>query len=282
MLRRETSCAVALVILLLAGFACAAKTTYIATNHRFNYVKLKEVKSSVAEQRAMTHPEKIDVEKLRAALTSIKLSRRHLIKEKIDTQRVFSDSAVSFLAPNLARAFEQASPMEEVVFSYLQKNPIFILRNDRINIAQAWMHDNKLHIKFLKLYAKLIGDTDKRGTERRAINRATGLRIDLELGPGQQMGITDSEELVLDLGYDFAAEPEIRKALAGESSDDKPGPAASSKGTGAKDAAAAPAAAAAAPTGVKERLEMLEELKKEKLITEKEYQQKRKEILNAL
>ena len=55
---------IALFIALLAFISAdvyAAKTTYVATNHRFNYVKLKEVSGSVAEGRMMTHPVDLDI-----------------------------------------------------------------------------------------------------------------------------------------------------------------------------------------------------------------------------
>ena len=270
---------IALALFVIQGEALAAKTTYIATNKRFNYVKLKEVKSSVAEGRMMTQPVQVDEKWLAAALKSLKLSRHYLIKKEVDSQQIFSDSAIDFLTPNLVRAFSQATHMEETIFSYLQKNPIFIIRNDRLNIAKAWIHGDELHIKFLKLYAKLIGDTDKRGNERKAINNSTGLRVKLELGPGQQLGVSDSDEVVLSMKYDFIKEAELKEAAATRI--EKTGkPAAASAVAGSTGVAAG--AAVASPADASERLKRLEKLKKEKLITQKEYNAKRKEILNSL
>jgi hypothetical protein len=266
----------AMVFVLIPSFAWSAKTTYIATNRRFNYVKIKEVKRAVAQRRDMTHPVQLDEQRLRAALASIKLSRSYLVKKKVDTQEVFGDRDIDFLAPNIVRAFAQAGPTEEVVFSYLSKNPKFILRDDRLNIARAWIHGNELHIKFEKLYAKIFGDIDKRGGERKAINRSSGLRVRLQLGPGQKMAVDDSDELILELNYDYAAKPQLKEAA---------------KGRGAEVPAwrAEPPAALESTEGAeseylsaKDRLETLDRLKKDGLITKKEYERKRQEILEGL
>lgn len=274
---------VMLALLVISGEAFAAKTTYIATNKRFNYVKLKEVKSSVAERRMMTQPVQVDEKWLAAALKSLKLSRHYLIKKEIDSQQIFSESAIDFLTPNLTRALAQATHVEEVIFSYLQKNPIFIIRNDRLTIAKAWVHDDGLHIKFLKLHAKLLGDTDKRGNERRAINNSTGLRVKLELGPGQTLGIEDHEEVVLSMKYDFIKEVELKKAAAARiEKTEKPDAAAAAIAGSTGVAAGAAVGSSTGSSGASERLKRLDKLKKEKLITKKEYDAKRKEILDTL
>jgi len=295
-----------LSVTIICIFACtahAAKTTYIATNHRFNYVKLKEVKGRVVEARMMTQPATIDETGLRAALASVKLARSYIIKKEVDTQRVFDDRAIDFLAPNMVRAFAKATPMENVVFSYLSKNPIVILRNDRLNIAVAWIHENELHIEFKKLFAKVTGDVDKRGGERRAASRARGLRVKLDLGPGQMMALGNPKEIILDLNYNYIVKPEVEPeitegvTMAGEKVPLAPPPADSAtadeavanemaaagrKAEKAKKAGAAGVAATAGKVTVEERLEKLDDLKKKGLISKKEYKSKRKEILNEL
>jgi len=283
-----------LAMSIIGGSAWAAKTTYIVTNKRFNYVKLKEVKTGIAGERHMTHPVMIDEQGLKAALASVKLSRSYIIKKEIDTQRVFDDRAIEYLAPAMVKAFAQASPTDKIVISYLSKNPFFILRNDRLNIADAWVSGNELHLQFKKLYAKVTGDVDKRGNERRAASRARGLRVNLELGPGQKMAVGNTDEIVLSLNYNYVTVPEpdevitegvtmtgkkvpmdTRQATSGEVAR-----AGSSKGT--------PAAVTMSPQpatssgDAKARLQQLEELKKSGLINKREYQQKRKEILKGL
>lgn len=318
----------ALLFVFVSAEAAAAKTTYIITNKRFNYVKLKEVKGGVAEGRNMTHPVSIDVDGLKAALASIKLSKRYIIKKEAENQQVFDESAINFLAPNMATAFSRATPVEEIVVSYLSKNPLFILRNDTLNIATCWISGNELHVKFNKLFAKISGDVDKRGNEAKAASKARGLRVDLELQPGQKFGVDDTSEIILDLDYNYVEAPkpdakptqgvtmkgdkkpfispapleetpEVDNAAADEQeaksmsksrknkkgetgygSSHKKSPSVESS---APLSAPVSAPAEAAPVGgVKDRLQKLDELKKEGLITEKEYSQKKKEILKDL
>jgi len=287
-----------IAVVIVPALAHARKTTYIATDHRFNYVKLKEVKPKVAVERNMTHPVMLDEEGIRQALKSVKLSRSYLIKKEVDTQNVFDERSIDFLAPNLAKAFAQASEREEIVFSFLMKNPRFILRNDRLNLGYMWISGNELHILFKKLYAKVTGDIDKRGNEAKAIARARGLRIKLELGPGQQMSFEDTNEIILDLHHNYARAPEAAKPIA-TTTKTMAGETVPVPGVGTTAGAttgAAPMASSSTPTAattsaatttggagdIKTRLKTLEDLKKEKIITNQEYKEKRKEILKDL
>ncbi|MFH1873568.1 MAG: hypothetical protein ABH859_00060 [Pseudomonadota bacterium] len=259
---------ITLIMAILPVTTLAKKTTYIVTNHRLNYVKIEEVKREVAETRQMDHPQNITELQMRGILKSIKLNKKHLIGEKVKhDMAVLNEPAINFLAPALVKAFKEAKPNEEVVFSYLVKDPIFILRNDRINIAHLWVNNNELHIKFNKLYAKVSGDTDKKGYSGRAVSNARGLRLAFDIGPGQKMGISDPEELVVNLDYDFSKEKPDLVADQGEAENEVETAAVNSD---------------ANKVDAKERLQRLEELKKEKLITPKEYEQKRQEILNQL
>lgn len=298
-------------LVVVPAAAEARKSTYIATNHRFNYVKISEVKPSVAEARNMTHPVEIDEQGLKSALESVMLARSFVVKKEVDSQRVFNDSAVSYLAHNMSIAFAQAKPDEEVVFSYLTKDPFFILRNDRLNLGFAWISGDRLHIKFKKLYAKVTGDTDKRGNENKAVARSRGLRVQLDLQPGQMMAANDTEELILDINYNYAADVQQRqkdattlpthgKTMAGAdvtlpAAADvpvaTPPPAATkakskSKTVEAESASAAPGATMATTAsdgaGVEQRLRKLDGLRKDGLISDKEYKEKKKEILSDL
>jgi hypothetical protein len=291
----------ALVLALAPRMAAAGKVTYLANDHRFDFVRTKELKQKDAEALALRHPQQLDEQGLRSALASINLSRGHLFKKEVDTQRVFDDGAVDYLAINFARAFSQAKANEIVEFSYLSKQPLFILRNDRVSIGKAWLSDDGLHIRFDRLYVKITGDTDARGHEAEAINRATGLRMKLEINPGQQFSLGDPDEMILDLHHNFAEDLKKKesppsppeKTIAGETVG--PAPEATSskqeatkgskkgkKEEAAEAAAASPTAGAAAPSTADQRLRAIEQLRKDGLISKKEYEQKKKEILEGL
>lgn len=262
-------CATVVFVLLgvLPAISFAAKTTYITTNHRFNYVKLHEISDKEAALRGQTHPVTLDEIGVRAALMSINLSRDYLIKKDVDTQQVFDETAANYLAPALVQAFKQAKPNEEVEFSYLSKNPIFIMRNDRLNMCTTWVHDNELHVRFDRLYAKITGDIDKRGNEGKAISRSQSLRVKLDLGEGQTLGVSDPDEIILNLSYNYVKKPEPKPEIkegVTMSGDKIPLPTTST------------------PRTAKERLKDLEQLKKDGLINKTEYEEKKKEILKEL
>ncbi|MBI4212098.1 MAG: hypothetical protein HY540_05610 [Deltaproteobacteria bacterium] len=251
---------IAVLTVMVANDAGAKKTTYVATNHRFNYVKRDEVSHKLAAERQMNHPADVDEAKLREALASIRIAKKSFGEEDAKTHEAFGESAINFLAVNLSKAFREAASNEEIVFSYLDKDPIFIIRNDRLTIGTVWIHGNELHVQFQKLWAKMTIDTDRRGNERKAASMARGMRIAFDPAPNQKLGLDDAKELIIDLSaqVNVAAEPAEKTTEI----------AVKGTPTHAPDA--------------KERLQKLEALKKEGLITDKEYAEKRKEILQGL
>lgn len=283
------------VCLVAPTSALAKKTTYIVTNKRLNYVKLVEVKPAVMEERGMTHPVDIPTEKMRQILASLKLSKTHLIGDKVDSREIYDERAINYLAPALSRAFREAKPNEEVQFSYVVKNPLIILRNDRLTMVDAWISGNDLYLEFKKLYAKLTGDTDKRGNYSKIISRAKGLRVSLELGPGQQMASVGSKTMVIDLSHSFApiASSKSREISASASVEDEPTKSvrkprkskySRKRTTKSEETVATTSETATEPQekSITERLEELDTLRKRNLISSKEYKTKKAEILKDL
>lgn len=251
-------------LMLIPTTLWARKTTTIATNHRFNSVKLSELSLKEAEKRGISHPLDVDEKRLRDILASIKLSKQYLVRKDVASQEVLSEAAVDFLAPNLAGAFRKAAVTDEVLFSYLVKRPDFIMRNDRLTVGRAWVHGDEVHIKFDKLYAKVTGDTDKRGNEAKLAARARGLRVALALEPGQRMSPQDPEELIVTL---TPPTPEVVPA---------------EKTTKAERSTVEQDVVDDSAKNVEGRLQELKDLKEKGLINKKEYEAKRKEILSDL
>ena len=240
----------AAVALFVIPTTAVAKSKHIVyTNYRLNFVKLVNLKGKELQQRAPTHPATLSVEQLRNMLGSIRIHRKALLKKGkiLEDRNVFDDKALDILAPHMVDAFRQASAKQVVVFSYLFKNPKSILRNDRFTTGKAWVKDNELHVEFVKVYAKVIGDIDKRGMSNKALGKAKGLRIALEPGPNQMLGSTSPREIIMDLSKTYVG--------AGEH---------------------------AIPETPTERLEELKRLREMNLITEKEFKAKRQAILRQL
>lgn len=281
---------VALAIM-LPSLAWARKSTYIVTDRRLNYVKVVEVKPVVAQERGMSHPIDISEQKVRDVLSSLVLSKGQILSEKEHERRVFDDYSVGYLAAPISQAFRQAKSNEEVQFSFVVKDPKFILRDDRLTMVTAWVSKGELYLQFDKLYAKLTGDTDKRGDYSKQVSRARGTRVHFQLSPGQQMASVGSDTLIIDLAHDFA--PVTSSAFAAEDAAvEKDAPKRSRRSKYEKDKAAdvssaeaavpAAASAASAEQNVTRRLEELDMLRKRNLITRKDYEEKKKEILNEL
>jgi hypothetical protein len=272
-MKRIISISVLVACLALPALAYAKKSTYVVTNRRLNYVKLVEVKAKDAEERNITHPVDIPEQKMREILASLKLSKGHLLSDKVDSREIYDEKAIDFLASALSRAFRDAQPNEEVQFSYVVKNPYFILRNDRLTMVDAWVSGNELFLEFRKLYAKLTGDTDKRGYTSKTVNRARGLRVSLELGPGQTMAAVGSKTMIVNLAQDYS----MPKPMPATDETAVKQMASNEHTTTSSAAVAAPAA-----DETTRRLEKIDMLRKRGLISNKEYKQKKAEILKDL
>ena len=252
------------------GFA--KKTTYVYSDRRFNFVKREEMDKSEVRELKPHHPYVFNEPQMRYVLQHIKLSKRLVLSKEAYSQEVFDEKALQFLTPKLIDAFHDATSNERIVVSYLDKNPQVILRNDRITIMELWVSGEELHVHFSKLTAKLVGDTDKRGTTTRIVNESKGIHVSLETDATQGLG-DSTDELIIYLAKAFAELNAQSKVNI----------------MNAPAATAAPATVQSeqptvklSPEDAERRLKKLNKLKKKKLITDEEYQEKRQEILNSL
>lgn len=265
------------------AFAYAAKTTYVYTDRKFHFVKRVELKKKELKDREeANHPYRFDELQLRNILANVHFSQKLILKKEVDAKEVFNKAALDFLVPHLVKAFEEAKPNEQVVFSFITGSAKLVFLENRLTLAEAWVKDNYLHIQFRKLMAKI--DTtvyDKFADVSKAINRARGLRIDLELKPGQEFG--DSVDEVL---LPLTATPTVLTSAEPQAATPKAAaPQAEKVDAVVKqpEPALKPEPVVAKPTSeVENRLRQLEHLKEQGLITEKEYEAKRKEILSNL
>lgn len=254
---------------LVHGPAFAAKTTYVYTDRKFHFVKRVELKKKELKDREeANHPYRFDELQLRNILAGVHFSQKLILKKEVDAKEVFNKAALDFLVPHLVKAFEEAKPNEQVVFSFITGSAKLVFLENRLTLAEAWVKDNYLHIQFRKLMAKI--DTtvyDKFADVSKAINRARGLRIDLELKPGQEFG--DSiDEVLLPLIAATLAVPQAEKTEAVVKKEE---PVLQTEPVMTQP-----------PSEVETRLRQLENLKKQGLITKEEYEAKRKEILTDL
>lgn len=229
------------------------------TNGRMDFVRLQDMRGSELKDRAPQHPATITVDQMKNYLLSVTVSEKDLLKKTPEIVQVFSEKSVGFLAPILVKAFSKVQPNQMVVLSWLTKDPMFVLRNDRIVIAECWVKDDQLHMQFNKLLAKLVGDTDKRGDFDQIVNRAKGLRINLL--PSAVIAVVGKRgtEAVISMNGDFSG-LDAPNTIAGTNVDTN----------------------ARAQRSINDRLADLDQLRRDKMVTEAEYQAKRKAMLDSL
>lgn len=262
--------AIVLGIVVMTAFTTTvrAESSIISSDYRLTFVKLDKMKKSDAKN---LHPTTFTDDQIRLVLQSIKMNKRMMASSDTEVDTVFSDRAVEWLAPRVVSAFRQVTPGQKVVFSYLSKDPVFIIRNDRVTIGSLWVDDRGLHIHFDKLLAKVSGDYDKQGMNAKTLAHAKGLRIALDRQPSQQYGDT-TDELIFNMAQVTSdsglAAPE-RLSQAGEDL------------TSDKQSTTKPARSQPTKTSA-ERLEELKQLKDAGLITDREYEAKRKAIVDSL
>lgn len=255
---------------LLSASAHADDTIYKSRN-KIDFIKLEKAKKGEKEG-GLKHPTEFTDDQLRAILGSVKFNKKILILKDIENRALFAPENVEFLVPYLKEAFQKAKDDQVIVVSYFTRDTKIVIQNDRLTIFRAFLKDDGLHIKFTKLYAKMLGDRVTQGSAA-ATSQARGMRVSLELQPGQNRISWDPEELVFDLSQ-FAGAP-----VAKDVKEEKSRIVRKTKTAKGSDAPSEPAEKA---QSVRERLKELDQLKKDAVISDKEYQSKRREILKEL
>ena len=186
----------------------------------------------------------------------------------IEDRRLFDAKNVEFLAPYLMEALKKASPQQVVVVSYFTREAKSVVMEDRLTVFRAFVKEDGLHFRFKKLYAKLLGDRTTKGLER-SMQEAKGIRVQLEPQPGVALVSHKPVEVIFDLPYFLKG----TSAVPAEASPGKKPILLHTHDTLGKGDEGRP---------IRERLKELDRLREEELITEKEYQRKRRELLEEL
>jgi len=280
--RRMTVFGMMAVLGMLAAFvssnALAGETIYKSKN-KIDFIKLDGAKKAEKEG-GLNHPTTFTSDQMKAILSSIKFNKKILMLKDIENRELFDEKNVEFLTPYLVDAFQKAKSEEVVVVSYFTRDSKLVIQNDRLTVMRAFVKSDGLHVKFTKIYAKMLGDRTTQGAASSSA-QARGLRVSLELQEGQNRISWDPEELVFDLGRftGSAVAEKAEPAKKGKAKKEKEG-----KEIVAEKATKQTATASddSGEKSVKGRLKELEDLKRDALITDKEYQAKRKELLKEL
>lgn len=253
--------------------AFGAEFIYKSKN-KIDFIKLDKAKKQEKEG-GVKHPYDFNPEQMRAILSSVHFNKKILMLKDIENRQLFDEDNVEFLVPYLVDAFKKVKADQVVVASYFTRKTKVVVQDDRLTIFRAFVKDDGFHIRFTKLYAKMLGDRTTMGAER-AANEARSIRVSLEVQPGQNRISWDPEELVFDLAYyrtGGAGVPGSGDGQMGAEAEKRPK---HTSRTAKKESVEEEG------KSIRVRMKELEQLKKDELITEKEYQRKRKELIEQL
>lgn len=298
------------LILLTISFSenvwAGSKRIWQQANNPANYVGLATAKESKIGDAILNHPYTFDPKKLTDMLLSLRYNKKMLLRKGIQDKQLFFDATLveNKFVPKIVEAFQEAGPDQIVIISIVQKDPYFIVRNDRLNVIQAYVAEDGLHLNFIKSDAKLFGDYQAQKTGFAMREGAVSLGVTLEPQPGQSLSFTNPDEIILDLNYDFAklvdqkADEDMNKKLEaerekkyGKRRSNESAPASTPPVTTQAPVSNTPRRSVAeTPTNppvanvqsTEQRLNNLKVLKEKGLINQQEYEAKRKEILKDL
>jgi len=298
MLTRRHFALIALLVLCLVGSAATsfAETLY---KGKFNEVRLVKTKKRVVGDTPPDHPSDISEAKIYNMLGTLHFDKDVIIVEDVEDKRLFDKRGLDLLAPYLAQALNKASPEQMVFFRYIKKAPFAkVFRNDRLIMGHCFVRDGELFIRFKKLYAKVFGDYDRAGMKNRLLN-AKDMKVSLNIHSAHRSLGKKFIAMQIDHDYKTDLEELAVKEAAEEKEQEKkrkesklivgiPIPDGESQGDDGSTTSQEQQITALQEepvTGgrdVMARLKTLDKLKKNKLITQKEYNKKRTEILQDL
>lgn len=290
---------ISIFVILLTWFfspQVEAKTEYIYRqgNNPANYVKVVKIGKSEAEELKLNQPYQFTEDKMADILRSMRYTRRALFSDKVKTRRVFEEETIEKYTPYLVKAFQEAGDRNMVYFSVAQKRPFYVVRDDKLTQVAMWVSGSDLHMRFDKTEAKLLGDYAARSPEGKKMRReAKGLRISLEPQEGQKFAFDSTQEVLVDINRNWTdivikiedEEERLRKQLEYEKAR---GSKRERLKAEMKEEGTLPPSSTTAPTSTKDRqsaearLTELKRLKDKGLISEKDYNAKKKEILENL
>ncbi len=257
---------VTLSLVVLTG--CASKTIHTPIFEKGEeHVWLEQPGNNVASEGAYSHPAEIEVSKIKDILASIKTEELFFSKWK-EGENVFNDEEAGRLAPLLSEALGKANSNQWVNFSILVTRYGYLGDTDHLTDGIAFVKEDKLNIVFLNINYEIIVANMERPYDRKKdrnygdprLITSTDYFIRLLSDPARGYSKPSTEHnnwLIIDPNKVL----EVRLQEKEETKMEK---------------------VKTQSLNVIERLKILQELKDEKIITEEEYQQKRKAIIEDL
>jgi hypothetical protein len=275
---RGTWQCVVLLLLMAGGFAgCAgmksdqAGETAVRTvwKSRDQYVAVaRQDRPAVGTAPANAHPAEVSSDRLRIALASIEV----LFPGEDEPTRLFNDPELRTLSEHVRTGLASAAPDEDVTFAVIGNHPALLgmVKVPKVTTGRVFCRDGELNIIFGD-FLRVVND----GEDRRLYPFLPGSR-NAAPRPKWALKTKPGGEAWSMKRADWLAIPLAGPATPIVSPSPRPD-------AGAEGREATPdQPAAAGKKSAAERLQTLNDLRDKKLISEDEYQAKRREILDGL
>lgn len=275
-----------------------ANVVSVVWKNKLEYVRIERV-DGIAESRN-SHPVNLSPQEIRVALSEIQVRR-----DKKPPKPMFETEELNRIAGPISKALAEAGPREDVTFAVMSKKGFIGLINPQlVTTGRVFYTGRGLNVIFGLVHREYEDQFKATGYLKAFTpgSRSTQRKADVVVVPARYMEFTRagrSDWIEIDpqawsgmAGAQAAASPEPSVSTEPAPTAAEPfsaSPAAGSAETQALNTAPSGAAAAVvvdpgAPRdgGIEERLETLKRLYEKELITEPEYQEKRRAILEDL
>jgi hypothetical protein len=244
------------------------------------FVRLQSVSGSrdADSRRHLSHPIVLSPDEWKALLSSVRVQSTSTIflflTKKETAQPLFTIEQTEFLGGLLSRAFAEAQPDERVVFGLTERESASVAR---MTTGGWFVEGDALHLVLANYQFVVTMPSIKELLTKDPLRPNTGLTFELVVGPHQTLvpnsragrSLLDPNPLELAIAY---------KALLLAGRAPSPNQAArDSKGESEKQTVSSPA-----PASLEQRLDRLKRLRDGGLITEEDYREKKKRLLEGL
>lgn len=258
-----------ILLSLLSGCSSDIRVTSLVNNgydkiqliHRITEVEGAEV----AATEGFSHPAELKADQIRIVLESIKVRQKSFFKWS-DPQNLFLDEEIERLAPRLTEALQKANSDQWIYFSSAVEKPGFLVDRLRLSDGICYLKEGKLNVVFSNINFAILGDNSElKDGDPRLHGPETFYQFVVEQEKGYYNAEVDPKDPRLSKQKTqwlvFELEPFLR-LNTGKSLDEK------RKASAIEDPAT--------------RLKRLKLLHEQDLITDSEYELKRKQILGDL
>jgi uncharacterized protein YxeA len=265
---------VAFLLVAIPASSFAGKNTIYKKKQ--THIKLVKADKQLLSHGALSHPREIPEEKMFNILASLRFDKNALFFKDTKDRRVFTKKSLKILAPVFVQAFQKAGPKQQVYFRFVQKGALAkVVRNDRLIQGEAFIRGDEVFFRFAKIHAKIFGDYEGAARHGQAlVNRSKDIRVSLAQMNGQRR--LGTKFIALNILHDFKTDLEqiaIQEKIEKQSEKEE-------KSETVKGIPLPQVAKENSDAG--QRLETLQTLRDKNLISEREYQAKKREILKEL